>query len=311
MPWEGDVSSTDRSARAPAGSRKRVPFGSSSGRHRALRRLADLVRLAKGLCVVTGTDPLGRLVELTGVFEAVEAARGSVDALLRDLRGRELRRRVTEVTAESLRRAAWASTCLELDEPWDLDTFTPPFDETERGRTARGALRVTTELAGLAGVWRTAPLQALARLHSLAAADLVAAGELLEVEVGRPRAGADGGGRMSGLAEVLAAPTVAPAVLVAAVVQGELESVGPFRWGNGLVARAAARLVLLERGLDPRAASIPEVGFLELGRVAHDSALAAYVSGSGEGVAQWLVHCAQAVALGGRAGRDVAAAVRG
>ena len=256
-------------------------------------------------------DPLGRLVELPGVFEAVEAARGSVDALLRDLRGRDLRRRVTEVTTESLRRAAWASTCLELGERWDLGEFTPPFDESERGRTARGALRMTTELAGLAGVWRTAPLQALARLHALAAADLVSAGVVPEAEVGRPRPLADAGGRLSGLAEVLAAPTQAPAVLVAGVVQGELEAVRPFRWGNGLAARAAGRLVLLERGLDPRAASIPEVGFLELGSAAHDAALDGYLGGTEDGVAGWLVHCAQAVALGGRAGRDVAASVLG
>ncbi len=251
-------------------------------------------------------DPLGRLVELPGVFEAVEAARGSVDALLRELRGRELRRRVTEVTAESLRRAAWASTALELGEAGDLPSFGAPFDDSERGRTGRGALRVTTELAGLAGVWRTAPLQALARLHSLAAADVLSA-----VELGRPRPLADVGGRLSGLADVLTAPTQAPAVLVAAVVLGELEAVRPFPWGNGLVARGAARLVLLDRGLDPRAASIPEVGLLELGPAAYEAALAGYVTGSPEGVAGLLVHWAQAVALGGRAGRDVASAVRG
>ena len=77
-------------------------------------------------------DPLAALAALPGVFEAVDAARGSVDALLRELRGPALRRRVPEVTAESLRRAAWASTCLEIGGPgvaWSLDTFVPPFAE--------------------------------------------------------------------------------------------------------------------------------------------------------------------------------------
>ena len=35
---------------------------------------------------------------------------------------------------------------------------------------------------------------------------------------------------------------------------------------SGLVARAAARLVLVTRGLDPTAVSVPEVGHVELGR---------------------------------------------
>jgi hypothetical protein len=252
-------------------------------------------------------DPLAPLVELPEVFEAVDAARGSVDALLRDLRGPALRRRVPEVTAESLRRAAWASACLELagaDDPYDVGTFRPPFADDLAGATARGALRVTTELSSLADVWGRAPLQSLARLHTLAAADF-SAGEWL----GRPRPDPGVSQRLAALADLVTTPTQAPAVVVSAVVLGELAGLQPFVSGNGLVARGAARLVLLGRGLDPQAVSVPEQGLLELGRPATAEALAGYLTGTPAGVGGWVVHWAQAVALGGRAGRSVAADV--
>lgn len=249
-------------------------------------------------------DPLARLLELPGVFEAVDAARGSVDTLLRDLRGRDLRRRVAEVTAESLRRAAWASTTLETGSSTAIEDFHAPFDDGSDGRTAAGALRLTTELSGLAGVWTRAPLQALARLHALVAADVVPAQEL-----GRPRADAEVSARLSSLADLLVTPTEAPAVLVSAVVHGELLALAPFGWGNGLVARGAARLVLLERGLDPRAASVPEEGHLRIGPERYAAALTGYRTATPDGVADWLGHCAQAVAVGGQVGREVARSV--
>lgn len=252
-------------------------------------------------------DPLAALAALPGVFEAVDAARGSVDALLRELRGPALRRRVPEVTAESLRRAAWASTCLEIGGPgvaWSLDTFVPPFADDPDGASARGALRVTTELASLAGVWGRAPMQALARLHTLAAADSVA-----EEWLGRPRPEDGVPDRLAALAELVTTPTEAPAVVVSAVVLGELMALQPFVAGNGLVARAAARLVLLDRGLDPQAVSVPEEGLLELGPEATAAALAGYVRGTPDGVGGWVVHWSQAVAFGGRTGRTVAAGI--
>jgi hypothetical protein len=249
-------------------------------------------------------DPLSRLIELPEVFEAVDAARGSVDALLRDLRGPALRRRVPEVTAESLRRAAWASACLDLDgeQPWEVADFQPPFADDGAGATARGAFRMTTELSSLAEVWGRAPSQCLARLHTLAAADLVG-DELL----GRPRTADGVPQRLADLADLVTRDTEAPAVVVSGVVLGELLGLQAFVGGNGVVARAAARLVLLDRGLDPQAVSIPEQGLLELGVAATGQALAGYLTGTADGVGGWLVHWAQAVALGGRAGRTVAA----
>jgi hypothetical protein len=255
------------------------------------------------------TDPvvaaLGRLTELPGVFEAAEAARGSVDALLRDLRSAGLRTRVPEVTTAALRRSAWASARLD-PEPWqgDLDGYGPPFADDPGGRTGAAALRVTTELSSLASVWGRAPMQALARLHTLAAGGDGGARD----DLGRPRTDPQVAARLQGLAP-LAGSTGAPAVVVAAVVHGELLAVQPFSTRNALVARAASRLVLLERGLDPSAASVPEEGHVELGPEAYARALDGYRDGTPEGVAAWLVHCATAVAVGGRVGREVAALV--
>jgi hypothetical protein len=43
-------------------------------------------------------------------------------------------------------------------------------------------------------------------------------------------------------------------------MHGELLALGAFPAANGVVARAAARAVLVARGLDPRAVTAPDVG---------------------------------------------------
>ena len=63
---------------------------------------------------------------------------------------------------------------------------------------------------------------------------------------------------------------------MAALVHGELASLAPFGSADGVVARAAGRLTGITRGLDPKAVSVPEVGFAELGREAYAEALAGY-----------------------------------
>ena len=107
-------------------------------------------------------DPLAAVARLPGVFESVEAARGSVDALLRDLRAPALRQRVTEVTAESVRLAAWASAALE-GRVGGADAFVAPVAD----QVGANALRLNAELASLAETWDALPLQALARMHVL------------------------------------------------------------------------------------------------------------------------------------------------
>jgi hypothetical protein len=246
--------------------------------------------------VAAMADPLAALLRLDGVYEAVDAARAAVDVLFKE---RVLQRRRGEVTAESVRRGGWASAVLEGPTP-DLASFYPPFGDDDAGRLAAASLRTTAAVGALAGVWSSAPLQALARLHTLVAADLVDDGQL-----GRPRTDAEVSGRLTQLAEFVTAPTQAPAVVVAAVVHAEVLTLEPFVWGNGLVARAAQRLVLVQRGVDPDALTVAEEGLLQLGDEAYRSAAAGYAAGSADGVARWLTFVASAVARGAGVGREV------
>ncbi len=114
-------------------------------------------------------DPLAAVARLPEVFEAVEAARGSVDALLRDLRALRCGRRVTEVTAEAVRLGGLGLGRLE-----GRDGGAEDVRRSGRDVLGANALRLHVELASLAETWDGAPLQALARMHVLAAAGLVA-----------------------------------------------------------------------------------------------------------------------------------------
>jgi Fic family protein len=123
----------------------------------------------------------------------------------------------------------------------------------------------------------------------------------VSVEPGGPDVPVDAeeaAGRLTALAGLLAAPSKAPALVVAAVAQGELSAVTPFGWGDGLLARAVFRLLLVARGLDPQSLAVPEVGFLELGLDARRAALEAYRSGTAEGLGAWIAHCGEALTRG-------------
>lgn len=236
--------------------------------------------------------------------EAVNDARTSVDRLLGH---RILRRKSAEVSTESALRGARASAVLEgasvtLDE---LRTTENPHDPV-----VQGALRVSAEMGTLTETWRQAPRQVLARLHVLAAADAVDSADL-----GRPRAEdgpvkdvlglgdppppAEAAARLDALSGLLTAPTKAPALVVAAIVHGELLTLRPFGWGDGIVARAAQRITLVARGFDPKSLVAPEIGHAELADD-YAEALRAYASGTSEGVASWLRHCAMATATAAR-----------
>ncbi len=227
-------------------------------------------------------DPLAPLLELPGVSEAVAQTRAAVDALLGD---RVLRRRSADVSAESFLRGAWAAARLSGSE---ADLADVRSGAARRDPLVQGALRAVGAVGSLADTWSRAPRQALARLHALAAADLVAADVL-----GRPSAGAQ---RLDTLA-VMLAQTSAPAVVVAALVHGEIESLDAFAPVSSIVALAAERLTLITRGLDPKSLVVVEAGHLEL-RTEHGAALEAYRSGTPEGIARWLRHCCAAVAAG-------------
>ena len=228
-------------------------------------------------------DPLADLAALEGVGSAMAATRDGIDAMLRD---RGLRRTAPDLTGESLLRGAHASAVLEgSDSSLDL------VRESGGGPMAQSAVRISTELLGLVPTLSTSPLQVFARLHTLAAS-----GVADDADLGRPR-DAESAGRLQDLAGLLGRSTTAPALVVAAVVHAELATVGPFRSHNGLVARAAERLVLVARGVDTKSLVVPEAGHLALRRE-YESNLVGYRDGGAAGVHAWLLYAAEAFARG-------------
>lgn len=248
-------------------------------------------------------DVFAAVAALPGVEEEVDRARAAVDGLRRH---RVLRRSTERVAAESVVRGGRASSALE-GVAVGLDEVRRAAAEgaSEVGNpVVRGALRVAAATASLQRTWGGAPLQVLARLHVLAASDLVDATTTL----GRPAPAAVP--RLQALGAALASSSGAPALVVAAVVHGEVVISGAFPTGGGVVARAAARLCMLDRGLDPAAVSVPEVGHVDLGVAAYASALGGYADGGAAGVAAWVGHCAEAVVLGAREGVAVCEAIQ-
>ncbi|MDF1603623.1 oxidoreductase [Nocardioides sp. YIM 152315] len=230
-------------------------------------------------------DALSRLIALEGVPSAYAAARDGIDVTLRD---RGLRRTSPETTAESLLRGAHASAVLE-----GSGSTLAEVREGRGDEVAVDAVRVSTELLGLAPVLGRSPLQALARIHALAAAGLP------DESRGRPRAGA-AAARLRAVADLLSATTSAPALLVAAVVHAELVTAAAFPSHNGIVARAAERLVLVARGVDEKSLVVPEAGHLAL-RAAYESNLRGYADGGPAGTHAWLLYAAEAYAAGAQA----------
>ncbi len=262
-------------------------------------------------------DPLAVLGSLPGVAESVESVRKAVDRVYGH---RVMRRRSNAITSEAALRGARGSAALSGAD-WALEEVRrrTDFSGDDEARVLGAALRLTAEAGQLLSIWRQSPLRVLARLHLVAAAGA-------EDAVGRPRQEGEGvdeplvelplpgaaevSGRLEGLAELILAGSSAPALVVAAVVHGELLALRPFVSHNGLVARAAERIVLVGSGLDPKAVCPAEVGHAELGRAAYLAALDGYVSGTPEGMAAWIGHCAKAVELGARESTAVCEALQ-
>lgn len=274
---------------------------------------------------------LAALAALPGVPEAVDAAREACT----NLRWHNaLRRRTAEARAEAGIRAVRASAALAgarfpVDLVRDAARGAATLPDDPVGRTASGALRAAAEADRLEAVLATAPLQAIARLHVAAAAGLVP-----DDALGRPRAAGevpgdgadlltgagpddvvpapDGGdpltARLSGLVDLLRAPAEAPALVVAALVHAEVMTARPFVAANGVVARALCRALVVGRGLDPTGVAVWEAALLAAGPN-YPLTLAAYASGTADGVRSWLTMFARAVVDGAGEGRAVCDAV--
>ena len=238
------------------------------------------------VCPAVDPDPLSWLASLEGVPSGFAAARDGIDAVLRD---RGLRRTSPETTAESLLRGAQASAVLE-----GSSSTLAQVRAGEGDQVARDAVRVSAGLLALAPTLLRSPLQALARLHTLAAA-----GTLPDAELGRPRDAA-AAERLQGVARLLNGSPSSPALLVAAIVHADLVTTAPFASHNGVVARAAERLVLVAKGVDEKSLTVPEAGHLAL-RPQYESNLRGYREGGRNGVHAWLLYAAEAYAAGAEA----------
>lgn len=267
---------------------------------------------------------VSRLAELPGIPDEVEAAR---EACTRLRWHQALRKRIPEAAAESRVRGAAASGELEgASVPVDVlrdivrgaATWSPTPDPVEL--TMRGVLAATAETEHVAGVVLTAPLQALARLHTAAAAGLVdpdALGrprmpgeECLELtDLGAAPPAGEVAARLRGVADVLVATPRLPVVVAAAVVHAELATVRPFVRGNAVVARALDRALVRAGGLDPTGVAVTEAGHGAQGGAAYLGALAAYGRGDAAGVGLWISHCCAAVQAAAAEGELVADAV--
>ncbi len=223
---------------------------------------------------------------LEGVPSAFAATRDGIDSLLRD---RGLRRTTPDDTARSLLLGAVATSSLE-GSVGDVELLADGGGDA----TAQAAVRLSTELLGLVPVWRRTPLQAIARIHALAAA-----GSVPDDDLGRPVDPA-GVARLTELSHAVVAPTEAPALVVAALAHAEIATCGAFDSHAGVVARAVERLVLVERGVDPASVTVPEAGHAATPD-GYRSALDAYTRGDAAGVSQWLMYASQAFTRGAEA----------
>lgn len=270
-------------------------------------------------------DPLADLAALPGVAAAVDAARTACE----ELRWHEaFRRRWREVRAEAGLRAAAASATLdgarvdvELLRAWATGVGGPGGGTD---LVAAGALRAQAvverhlpDLGARPGGPGTPLPQVLARLHAAAGTGL-----LPDADLGRPRTGAPGDLRGLGAAPAAdvaaarvagvladAAASRAPGLVVVAIVHAELLVVRPFAQANGVVARAACRLLATRTGLDPTGTVLAEEVWRDA-PAAYVAAAGRYATGDADGVVAWVVAHADAVADGARRAREVADAVR-
>jgi hypothetical protein len=257
------------------------------------------------------TDPLAKLSEDTQVRDSSESARAMIDELLWN---RTARKMGEELAAESTFAAAWCSAAFEGAEVLMPDLRGGAVEDSPMGRIAARTLAMYVELPKVSDLLSRSPMQALARLQSVAVAD---SGRDVGAEVmsGRPRtqdevvdplrigtavSAAEIGPRLSQLGRMLTSQTAAPALVVAGIAHAEIAVVQPFTAGSGVVARALTRAILRDRGVDPDGWSIPEAGMRLMGRPSYVKALQAYADGTPEGVSQWLVHHARMTELGAR-----------
>lgn len=251
-------------------------------------------------------DPLAPLDFLPGVPEAVEKA---VDYIARVHR-HPVNLRGWDVTgSESVLRGARASAQLDGGE------VRLPEDGTVTDPILAGALRAAEMLApdGVTETlttWQRAPLQIIARLNAVASPKMSdedyrqhAATGLDYLVPGRPRDATNG--RLQLLAEFITGSRTVSAVVLSAIVHGELVSLQPFGDANGVTARACSRLVTMATGLDPRGLGVPEVWW-NRHRAEYAEKAQGFAEGTPQSVAEWIIFHATGLAEGSLEGKSIA-----
>lgn len=250
-------------------------------------------------------DPLAPLMALEGVADA--AARAT-DAIAAVHRHRVNLRKWNVTGAESVLRGARSSAWLEGADP------TVPDDGVVADPVLAAALRVadriTPETIGeTSRTFRRAPLQVLARWAVLADPRGDEHAEALGRPVGDDRLTAEQKEqRLHALGSLIAGGTSVPAAVLSGVVHGELLTLEPFAAGNGIVARAASRLVCVTGGADPRGLAVPEVHWTRH-RAAYTDAARGFASGSRDGLRDWLLLHLGGLEAGAVEARGIAEAV--
>jgi len=253
----------------------------------------------RSVSAVASPDPLAPVLALPGVAEATEAAGAAIAEVHRH---RANRRGFAVSATEASVRAARASTALDGGAP---ELPAQDSDGQVGDPVLAGAVRVAAALDGSAlvstlEVWRRSPLQVLARLHLLAAADIADADSL-----GRPRAEPGVADRLALLAQLITGGSRVPAAVLAAVVHGELLGLAPFGSGDGVVARAASRLVSVSTGLDPKNLTVPEVSWMRRPAEYRADAVG-FATGAPDGVGAWILSCCLALQAGAREATSIA-----
>lgn len=246
-------------------------------------------------------ESLQPLLDLPGVSDAVDTARAAIDEVHRHPTNR---RGWPATAAEASVRAARASAAVAGGA-----TEIPESGEVSDPLLA-GSLRVAEAIGPLLPTWQRAPLQALARLHVLSAADMVDDPDLL----GRPRASEEVSTRLDLLAQIVADASgnsqgTIPGPVQAAVVHGELMALAPFGVTDGIVARAASRLSVIGSGLDPKGLVVPEVAYFRR-QAEYAEAVQGFASGGPDGVGSWIVYCCKALETGAREAKSIADAAQ-
>ncbi|MBV7294485.1 hypothetical protein KRX51_00945 [Corynebacterium sp. TAE3-ERU12] len=252
-------------------------------------------------------DPLAPLLELKGIERGVHNAAQAISAVHRH---RVNLRKWNITGSESVLRGARASAWLDGADP------TIPDDGIVNDPVLAAALRVAELLAPdtigeTTRTWKRAPLQVLARMAALASP--TGANAHPDDEAGRPV----GDARLSAamkeqrlhiLSDLITGGTDVPAAVLSGVVHGEVLTLAPFAHNNGIIARAASRLVTVSNGLDPRGLGVPESRWSKK-RTSYVEASRQFAAGTEEGVRTWMLLHLEGLEAGAAEARSIAEAV--